>query len=258
MVGFVDPGTDFSGTEVQLVGGGTTTVNGNNEFGFDDVDPGERRLEFTGPNHLTRRVNVFVSGAGVDTFDGIELVENGPFNLAFFDEIYRSFQIEGTVRWNVRPTRVMLDGDSLGALPQGLDFFESEVKRAFNGWLPNNTNGFFAGTPVTVGSIGAIDAEDFDCSDVPTGEIHIVGIDECPMEENFIILGSATHCFNTVQNEVVLAGIFFNPCSDVATIEHEIIHTLCASHLESSPDSSIMGSPGGSGEIMPLDRRHMR
>ena len=86
----------------------------------------------------------------------------------------------------------------------------------------------------------------------------IVGIDECPMDEQFIILGSTTHCFTTNGNEVLLAAIFFNPCTTEATIEHEIIHSLCAGHLESRPNDSIMGSPGGAGEILPVDRRHMR
>lgn len=258
VVGFSNSSASFEGTTVDLVGEATTTVDADNQFCFDNVSAGVKRLEFSGSTHLTRRVRITVSPGMINFFDDIDLVESGTFDVAAFDEIYRSFSVEGTVRWNTPPTRVMLDRDSLSSLDQGLDFFESNVRRSYNGFLTNNTNGFFASTPVTVGSIGPLDPEDFSCSDVPVGEIHIVGIDECPMEENFIILGSATHCFDTVGNEVVLGAIFFNPCTTVSTIEHEIIHTLCAGHLESRPNASIMGSPGGAGEIQPLDRRHMR
>ncbi|MDX1644493.1 MAG: hypothetical protein R3244_09075, partial [Thermoanaerobaculia bacterium] len=251
-------GNSFQGTEVEIVGHGSSTVDENNEVCFDDVAAGVQRAAFTGPNHLTRRVRLNIMAGVVNIFDGVDLVEPGPFDVEAFDEIYRSFSVDGTVRWKTPPTRVLLDRDSLGSLDQGLAFFEDNVRRSFNTWLSNSTEGFFAPTPVTVGSIGPIDPEDFSCSDVPPGEIHIVGIDECPVEENFIILGSATHCFDTVGNEVVLGAIFFNPCSTVTTIEHEIIHTLCAGHLESRPNDSIMGSPGGAEEILPLDRRHMR
>ncbi len=258
MTGFNNPSTDFSGTQVEIMGVGTTTVNANNEFSFDSVPAGNQRMELTGPNHLTRRVNINVSQSGVDTFSNIDLVEPGPFDVDSFDEIYRSFQVDGSVRWLRKPSRVMLDRDSLASLPQGLEFFEREVRQAYGGWLPNHTDGFFAGTRVTTGSIGNIDPEAFDCSDVPQGEVHIIGIDECPMEEVFVILGQATHCFSSVGNEVVLSAIFFNPCTTEATIEHEIIHTLCAGHLESMPNASIMAPSGGPMEITPLDRRHMR
>lgn len=258
VVGFNNPGNIFDGTQVELVGVGTSMIDGNNQFGFENVPAGLQQLEFTGGSHLARRVDINVSASGVDHFDDIDLVESQSFDVEAFDEIYREFQVEGTVRWNTRPERVMLDKASLEALPQGLAFFEDEVRKAYNSWLPNNTDGFFAGTPVNVGGIGSIDPDQFDCSDVPVGEIHIVGVDECPIDETFIILGSATHCFSTVNNEVVLAAIFFNPCSTVATIQHEIIHTICAGHLESMPNGSIMGSPGGAEEILALDRRHMR
>jgi hypothetical protein len=250
-------GTRFTGTEVRLAGVGTTTVDANNEFSFENVSSGVRQLELSGSNHLTRRVDINVTQSGVNRF-GIELVETAGFDLAAFDEIYRDFQVEGTVRWNRRPTRVVLDRQTLGALPQGLGFFEAEVRRAYTGWLPANTGGFFSGTPVSVGNTASFTSEGFDCSDVPDGEVHIVGVDECPVEEMFINLGSATHCFNTVGNEVVLAAIFFNPCTTSSTVEHEVIHTLCASHLESRPNASIMGSPGGARQILPIDRRHMR
>lgn len=258
VTGFNNSSNSFEGTMVEIVGHGTTTVNADNEFCFDDVAAGVQRAEFTGPNHLTRRVRLNILAGAVNVFDGIELVEPGPFDLEAFDEIYRSFSVEGTVRWLTPPTRVVLDRDSLGSLDQGLDFFEDNVRRSYSTWLPNNTDGFFASTQVVVRDIAPIDSENFSCDDVPPGEIHIVGIDECPVDETFIILGSATHCFSTLGNEVVLGAIFFNPCSTVNTIEHEIIHTLCAGHLESRPNDSIMGSPGGAEEIQPMDRRHMR
>lgn len=257
MVGFSDATKSFSGTTVQLVGVGSTTVDANNQFCFNNVSAGTHRLEFSGAGHLTRRLEITVAAGAVNHFDDIDLVEPGPFDLAAFDEIYRSFTTPGTIRWNKRP-KIMLDKKSLGDLPQGLDFFVDNVRQAYNTWLPNNTNGFFTGTPVTVGSIGPIDPDNFDCSDVPIGEIDIVGIDECPVEENFIILGTATHCFNSVGNEVLLGVIFFNPCTTDGTIDHEIIHTLCAGHLESRPGISIMGSPNSNGVITALDRRHMR
>ena len=109
-----------------------------------------------------------------------------------------------------------------------------------------------------MGNISPLDPEAFECDDVETGDVVIVGIDECPIDEQFIILGSTTHCFTTNGNEVLLAAIFFNPCTTEATIEHEIIHSLCAGHLESRPNDSIMGSPGGAGEILPVDRRWMK
>ena len=260
--GFYTPGTNFGGTRVTLVDSGvSTTVDSSNKFGFDNVSSGVQRLEFTGGNHVNRRVRVRIQDGGINRFDGLTLVESAPFDLAAFDEIYRTIDgAAGTVRWRQRPSRVLLDRNSLGDLPQGLSFFETEIKRAYNTWLPNNTGGFFAGTPVNTSSLGDLDPEAFDCSDVPVGQIHIFGVDECPMDEEFVTLGLATHCFNTVGNEVVLGAIFFNPCTDEATIEHEIIHTLCALHLESRPADSIMGSPRSSDDItiLPLDRRHMR
>lgn len=256
-VGLGSPSTSFAGSQVQLVGIGTTTVDVENRWGFENVPEGVQRLEITGGNHLTRRVQVRVVSGGVNHFDDLDLVESGSFNLSAFDEIWRSFSIPGTIRWNTRPRRVLLDRKSLGALPQGLDWFETEVKQAYNNWLPRNTNDFFRGTPVVKGSIDPLDPDDFDCGDVADGDIVIVGIDECPQDEQFIILGTTTHCFDTRDNEVVLAAIFFNPCTTDVTVDHEIIHTLCAGHLESAPDDSIMGSPGGAGEILPLDRRHM-
>ncbi len=258
VVGFNNPSNLFAGTEVELVGVGTTSINAKGEFGFDDVPAGEQRLEFNGPNHLQRRVNINVSQSGRNEFSGIELVESAPFDVDSFDEIYRDFQVDGTVRWNRKPTRVLLDRDSLSKLPQGMAFFEREVKRAYNGWLPANTDRFFAGTRVVTGSIGNIDPEAFDCSDVPAGEVHIVGIEECPIQEVFVVLGQATHCFNSVGNEVVLAAIFFNPCTSEGTIEHEIIHTMCAGHLSSKPGASVMAPSGGPESITALDRRHLR
>jgi len=198
-----------------------------------------------------------VVGSGTNFFDELDLVESGPFDLSAFDEIWRSFSIPGTIRWNKRPNRVLLD-NSLGSLPQGFSFFEKRVKNAYNSWLPKNTENFFAGTPVEKGNIAPLDPEAFDCGDVQDGDVVIVGIDECPMDEQFIILGSTTHCFTTSGNEVILAAIFFNPCTTEATIDHEIIHTLCAGHLESRPNLSIMAPSGGPNEIQPLDRRHMR
>jgi hypothetical protein len=257
VTGQASASTRFAGSEVRLVGVGTTRVTSNNQFSFEIVPSGVQQLELTGANHLTRRVNINVSRA-VNRFSDIELIETAGFDLAAFDEIYRDFQVEGTLRWNRRPTRVLLDRASLSALPQGLDFFEREVGGAYGGWLPQNTGGFFAGTPVVVGNAGNFESEDFDCDEVPDGEVHIVGVDECPVEEMFIILGSATHCFDTVGNEVVKGAIFFNPCTTRSTVDHEIIHTLCAGHLESRPGASIMGSPGGAGQILPTDRRHMR
>ena len=55
-----------------------------------------------------------------------------------------------------RPKRVLLDKKSLGALPQGFEFFNSEVRSAYNNWLPEHSGGFFAGTPVQSGSMGLV------------------------------------------------------------------------------------------------------
>lgn len=253
-----DPSTSFSGTEVELVGGAMTVVNASNEWGFENVAAGVHRLIFRGSNHVTREIRANVAAGGVSRFDGLTLVEPGPFRLSNFDEIYRSFSITGTIRWSSRPRRIVLDKESLSALPQGFDFFDDEVKNAFRNWLPSNTNGFFSGTPVRSGSIQPIEVDDFTCDDVEDGDIVIIGLDECPREDQFIILGTATHCFTTIGNEVILGAIWFNPCTTVATIQHEIIHTLCAGHLESQPLSSIMGSPGGAGKLTAMDRLHLQ
>ena len=103
-----------------------------------------------------------------------------------------------------------------------------------------------------------MDSEDFSCDDVSDGDIVIVGIDECPREDNFITLGTATHCFNTQGNEVILGAIWFNPCTTLGTIKHEIIHTLCAGHLDMEKNYSIMAPSGGPDDLTQWDERWIR
>ncbi len=259
VVGLDNASLSFAGTEVELLGLATTTVNASNEWGFESVMAGTYTLVFRGAGHLERRIRVNVLANGISRFANLTLVEPGPFRLDNFDDIYREFDATaGTIRWTRRPNRVLLDKSSLEVLPQGFDFFDSEIRSAFSTWLPENTNGFFSGTPVRSGDMGLVDPDDFGCEDVEDGDLVIVGIDECPREDNFLILGTATHCFNTVGNEVILGAIWFNPCSDETTIRHEIIHILCAGHLDSQVNNSILGSPGGSDTITDMDRLHMK
>jgi hypothetical protein len=258
VVGFENPSTSFSGSTVELVGLATTTINGSNEWGFDGVSAGAYTLVFRGAGHLERRMRVNVLSNGISRFSNLELVEPGPFRLDNFDDVYRSFSTPGTIRWKKRPKRVLLDKKSLGDLPQGFDFFESAVREAYSGWLPAHTNGFFSGTKVQSGSIGIGDSSEFSCDDVENGDIVIVGLDECAREDMFITLGTATHCFNTEGNEVVLGAIWFNPCTTESTIKHEIIHTLCAEHLDMEQNNSIMAPSGGPDDLTQWDERWLR
>jgi hypothetical protein len=258
VVGFPDTTLSFLGAEAILNGSTRTTINADNRFGFQNVPPGVHRLEFTGSNFVTRRVRVEVRAGGTNHFDDLDLVQPEPFNLSAYDEIYRSFSVPGIVRWKNRPSRIVLDKSSLGSMPQGFSFFERHVKDAYNNWLPRNTNGFFQGTQVVTGSVDPSTPETFDCDQVREGDIVILAVDECDQNEEFITLGTTTHCFDTVGNEVILGAIWFNPCTTESTIDHEIIHTLCAGHLENQPNLSIMAPFGGPDQITQLDRLHMQ
>ena len=132
------------------------------------------------------------------------------------------------------------------------------MRRAFDEWLPEHTNRFFAGTPVVKANVTDPSVENFSCGQVEQGDLVIVGINECPVEEQFIIAGYATHCFISTNNNVVLGAVWLTPCTDSVVIEHELIHTLCALHLESRPFLSLMGSPGGARRFTTMDALHLR
>lgn len=255
VVGLSDASASFEGTQVRIVGVGQSTIDASNRWGIEGVPPGIHQLELSGSSHLRRRLEIRVEAGGVNHFDGLVLVEPAPFNLSAFDEIYRSFAIPGTIRWSQQPTRVVLDRKSLSSLDQGLGFFESEVRSAFTGWLSDASDGFFDGTPVVKGSIPVPDLESFSCDDVSEGEIYIVGYDfDCTQA-----LGWESHCIDSIGNAVSRAVIWLSDCSTQRTIIHELIHTLCAGHLDTMAHLSIMGGSGfGAPGITSMDSLHMR
>ena len=56
---------------------------------------------------------------------------------------------------------------------------------------------------------------------------------------------------------MILGAIWFNPCTTESTIKHEIIHTLCAEHLDMEQNNSIMAlwRSGGPDDLTQWDER---
>jgi hypothetical protein len=251
-----EPATGFAGSTVRVAEVGEDTVDRDNRFRIEPVEPGEHVLTVTGEGHLNRQVRIQMKTGGANEIPALTLAEDGNFNLGAFDEIYRDDGERGTARM-VRQPRFRIDRSDFRDLPGSAGGrLMTDIENTIRGEMARAIAPFLAGVEVT--------REDrlpnyVTPCEVPAYEVHIWAESDLRNDEGYQLLGWAWWCWWPDRSEVRGGLMSFDDSARTDTILHELVHLLgAAGHLESTPWRSIIGAPDNASFLTPMDELHLR
>lgn len=252
--GMFDPTASFTGATIRVIGEAEDTIRTDNSFFIDPVPPGSYVLSVFGPALLNRKVEIEMKPGGANEIARLDLVEQAPFNLEAFDEIYRSEGTRGTARFVDRPD-FYIDQKSFNKLPGGAGSrLVSEIDMATRGPIRKAVGPLFAGVKLTTKNLPQYASP---CN-LPEGDVNWYGDPDLRDEEGQRLLGLAWWCWYPSINEVRGGMLYLDDSAGTGTILHELVHILgTADHLVKAPGSSIIQSPRLITQLSPMDEMHL-
>ena len=253
--GMFDPTASFAGATIRVTGIANDTIATDNTFFLDPVPAGRHVLAVSGANLLNRKVEIEMKSGGANEIASLGLVEEAPFNLRAFDEIYREEGETGTARFTERPD-FFIDDRSFGELSGGNgNRLRSEVQMAITGPIRRAVGPLFSGLRV---SSRTLKQEWESPCDLPEGHVYWYAHRDLRDEEGSRLLGQAWWCWWSTQHRVRGGILRLDAEANPGVIHHELVHLLgTADHLEKAPGSSVIRVPSTASGLTAMDERHL-
>jgi hypothetical protein len=256
---------------VEIEGVGTTTTNGDGQYGFDTNETGILPMTLSGAGYIRR--DTYIDAGGALTVNATVIADGGDygasgFSLAFHDEVFRKNAGRGTRRWTSQPTyqiwmrklscteteatdderwrctkATVLDESVSGS------WFYNTVVSALAGDVSTLTDGKFSGPYSTYTPQVGTEIDIKSSSWLTRGIINVVQVryPEAHTDSDYVGVSFAGMWYYTDYNDYSRGRVIIDDLEDrVSTITHEIAHTLGFGHpngydFSQYPGGSIMG-----------------